>query len=200
MKNIRLYILIILITFPLVLESQVKYAELREELTMMSITYSRVSPFENIGVQFGYTNKGRIGLGLLFTTSTTHSPNRAAGIFIEGAILKPSSGDLIGIDLGVAGVKTFAAGYGGKIRSVDGVIGTIELFFPSSNIPVSPFIQISGASVKSQFMSSFAIGMDILIDDNTKPLFILTPGLAFSRESPLMVEVDLSIILSRSKK
>jgi hypothetical protein len=200
MKNIQVSILFILIINTIAIFSQVKYAELKEKIVMSSITYSRVNPYENVGVQIGYTREGRIALGILFSTSTTHSPNKSAGIFIEGALLKPSSDDIIGIDLGVAGVKSFATDYSGYIKSITGVIGTLELFIPSTSTPVSPFIQLSGASAKSIFITALAFGADISIGDRNKPSIILTPGLAFSSESPLMAEVDLAIIISRSKK
>lgn len=103
------YYIVIVFMIPIFVNSQVKYAGKSKSLLGASISYATFEQYKSIGGQLGYVKDGRVGFGIMYSLATSSDQHlKNIGFYIEGAIIKPDTINITGLNFAFATSRAMA--------------------------------------------------------------------------------------------
>ncbi|MBI3004214.1 MAG: hypothetical protein HYY49_02215 [Ignavibacteriales bacterium] len=188
--------------------TQVRYTQVGGKMTLCGLSYSRIEGSDVGGIQIGFTNEGRIALGVLANVSSLPNPSKSIGLTGEIGILKRHD-QSPGISLLLAGVQSWftakipAVSYQSQTYQSRSAIVGLDFYFSPLGFPAFPFLQASYAFGSTNLgfgrigseVKSFALGIDFLIPTDDTPKLILTPAVSFS-DGKSSLAIQLAFVLS----
>jgi len=208
MNNCFLTILIIILLVHSELISQNKYTNRGEKSYSVGIGLSRMKDITNVSLQYGFSDNGKIALGAFGNYISSQTRGGGFGFYFEGALIKPNENCIIGINILLSAsinwyqtLHLSSNTYTGQAASFGG-----EFYIASQEVAIIPFVQFSRTyskisrdnAPKSVPINGLGLGFDILLNSDSRPRAIITPGFLWTYQRNFIGAIDVSFILIRN--